>query len=201
MNLSTRQILISVSVLLVLVLGGYYFLFLTIKSKNEKVSSFSQEIDLYSEREALRRTTEKTADELSEKIKKLDSYFIHKDEVVPFIENIENAGGESGVSVSIVSVGVDALSQVGGGSSDNIPLDKSEKLILRLDAKGSWGNVVNFISYLENLPYKISINRVALHKNSSVQPFFSAGEAPIKKSDNPTADWSSTIEMSVLTLK
>ncbi|MFO0718645.1 MAG: hypothetical protein U0522_01280 [Candidatus Paceibacterota bacterium] len=206
MKLSTKQTLILVILLVFFVLGGYYFLFVLIKNKNEKVSLFSQEIDLYLERESMRRTTEKTAEELSEKIQKLESYFLHKDEVVPFIESIEDAGGKSGVDVSIASVGVTGAPQIvesTGVGSGVVDEKKDEMLALRLDVKGSWGNVMNFVSYIENLPYKVSVDRVLFHKNSSVDMFFTAGEkntASIgQKSSIPA--WSATIEMSVLTLK
>lgn len=204
MKLSTKQTLIVVILLVVLVLGGYYFLFALIKSKNEKVSLFSQEIDLYLERESMRRTTEKTAEELSEKIQKLDSYFLHKDEVVPFIESIESAGSKSGVVVNIASVGVIGPQIVEsasvGGSADG---KKDETLELRLDARGSWGNVVNFVSYIENLPYKVSVERAVFHRGSSVSTFFGAGENSAVSAGGKSIapEWSVTIEMSVLTLK
>lgn len=196
MKLSTKQTLLVVLLLLLFVMVGYYFLFDLIKSKNQKVSIFSQEIDLYLERESMRRTTEKTAEELSEKIQKLDSYFLHKDEVVPFIESIENAGGKSGVVVDIVSV--DVTNDPTVNNSDR----KDEMMDLRLSVKGSWGNVINFISYVENLPYKVDVSNVVFRRDSAIAPFFGVGEAASKVGgDSGVPEWSAAIQMGVLTLK
>jgi hypothetical protein len=195
MTLSVKQILILVSVLFLLVLGGYYYIFYIIKNKNEKISTFSQEIELYSQRESLRKATEKTADDLSEKITKLESYFLHKDELVPFIEKIEDSGKRMNVSVSIISVNLDE--SLKGAQAKN-----GERFVLRLNTKGSWSNVVKFVSYLENLPYKIFVSRVSFIKDSALKPFFITEDGPKAVSfENDTAStWSANIEMSVLTL-
>lgn len=207
MNLSTKQTLLIVLFLVLAVLGGYYFLFDMIKAKNKQVSLFYQEIDLYSQRESMRRTTEKTAEELSEKIQKLDSYFLHKDDVVPFIESIEKAGKKSGVEASIVSVGVSGAPEMvesSGTSSGGVVQDKnSEVLALRLDVKGTWSDVLSFVSYIENLPYKVSIGGVVFHRNSSVPLFFNTENNSSAQGleKNNAIVWTATMEMKVLTLK
>ncbi len=201
MIFSTKQTLITVLILVLIAIGGYYFLFDVIKSKNKKASLFSQEIELYSQRHSARLAKEKTAEELKEKIEKLESYFLHKDDIVPFIENIESVGKKSGADVSIVSVGVVGTPQAvqaGGTNQDK----KDEVLSLRLDVRGKWDGVMNFVSYVENLPYKVSLDRVLFYKNSSIPLFFDTQNPSVNESTGSnTSEWTATIEMSVLTLK
>ncbi len=188
MTLSTKQTLILIIILVLIVLGGYYFLFSTIKHTNEKASLFSQEIDLYAQREATLKNTQKMAEELNTQMEKLGSYFLHTNDTVPFIELVEGAGVKTGVNVTIGSISpvVTADSTV-----------KGEMIALRLEARGSWSNIYNFILYMENLPYKVSLEKVNVSRSSSVPFYFAQNGTAV----SAVPEWSATIEMNVLTIK
>jgi hypothetical protein len=191
---------------------GYFFLFTNIRGKNQNASLLSQEIDTYAESRSLREKSDKAVEEQREQIEKVDSYFLHKSEVVPFIEMIEDAGRKSGVQVLISNVGVEgavgiasdgtggAGAGAGSGAGEVATAEKKDQtLTLRLDAKGSWSNVTRFVSYVENLPYKVSIERVDLNRSSSVAQFFATSED--KKSSLGTPSWNVAVDMNVLTLQ
>ncbi|MSR73361.1 hypothetical protein EXS61_02040 [Candidatus Parcubacteria bacterium] len=205
MTLSNKHTSLLAIFILLLALGGYYFLFSVIKSKNENAFLLSQEIDTYAQSESTRTQSDRVVEEQKDKIAEIGLYFLHKNEVVPFIETVENSGRKTGVEVTIVTV------DVGVGEGENA------MLTMRFEARGSWNNVNRFISYIENLPYKVSLSKVDVTRASSVSQFFasagtgagasvgaggSAGDVGKKTATAVVAPvWNVTIEMSVLTLQ
>ncbi len=191
MKFSTKKILILVSVLVLIFLSGYAFLFFGIKWKNEKSFVLSQEIDEYVIRESTLKSNDKTAQDLASQINLLGPYFVKEADVVSFIEIIEDAGKKNDAVVTIGTIGV----VVGGDESV-----KQQTLSLRFDAKGSWSNLRNLISYLENLPYKITFEKVSLNAEFSPVPFFKDPEIEgVEKSDLQT--WGGVFEINVVTHK
>lgn len=190
MTLSNKHILFITIFILLLTLGGYYFLFSIIESKNKNTFLLSQEIDTYAQNESMRRQNNKVTEEEKDKIEKIDTYFVHKNEVVPFIETVEDAGKKTGVVVTIGTVSA----------------TEDSTFTLRLDAHGSWSDVNRFLLYLENLPYKVTLSKVDLNKASSVERFYANVNADgnVKKATpvSPVSPvWNAIIEISVLTLK
>ncbi len=205
MTLSNKHILLLAIFILLFALGGYYFLFSVIESKNENAFLLSQEIDTYAQSESTRTQSDGVVEEQKDKIAEVGLYFLHKNEVVPFIEMVEDSGRKTGVVVTIGTVGVG----LGDGVGENAMLK------MRFEARGSWSNVNRFISYIENLPYKVALSKVDVTSASSVSQFFanagasgsaSAGASDVGKKTATAKTvvapvWNATIEMSVLTLQ
>lgn len=185
MLLTNKQIFILSIVVLLITVGGYYFFFSIIENKNKNISFLSQEIDTYAQNESVRTQSNKVAEEQKDKIEKIDLYLLHKNEVVPFIETVEGAGKKTGAVVKIGTVNV---------GSDSV-------LAIRLEARGSWNNINRFLSYLENLPYKISLSKVDLNRASSVSQFYANSEVGVNKIIAGAPVWNATVEMSVLILQ
>ncbi len=187
MKLSTKQILIVSILLVVATLVGYAFLLMDIKNKNQKASALFAEIDQYAEHQAELRVMDKFAEKLRGDIEKIDSYFVHKDDVVSFIEVLEGAGARVGADVSIGSI---TLEEAPADAPDT-----AEKLFVRVDAKGSWSAVTAFLSSVEHMPYRMFIDRVAVERNAPPAPFFASTEAPATEK----GAWSVVFDMRVLT--
>lgn len=183
----------AVSILVALLfVAGYVMFFVVIKHTNEEVSLLTHEVDIYAAREAMLRDTDKLAGDLKEDIQKLGTYFLTKDDVVSFIETVEQAGVTSGVDLTIGSV--DVIPQV---LTEGQLEDTHETLTLRVDAVGSWSGIFTFLEYIQHMPYNIQINRVSVSKVSSVVPFFGGKEDVGQK----VPQWNSSFEIQVRTIQ
>lgn len=189
MKISIKKSFLISAVVVLFVISGYVTFFLIIKHKNEQVSLFSQEIELYTNRENSIRNADKIAEDFKEDIEKLNSYFLTEDNVVSFIETIEDFGQKSDVEIKIGSVDV---------AQPNSKKSTDSTLTLRVDAKGSWSSVLTFMEYIENTTYSIDLNKVALSSVSSVVPFFGTKDVSISKD---TSQWNASFELSVFTIQ
>lgn len=211
-NLFIQRTLLVMIVIVIVALGGYYVLFHIIKQTNEKTSELAKEIEQYTEQAEVLRSADKVADALQEDIEKINSYFLGKEQVVSFIETVESAGEKSGVTVTISSVGVGGAGGVIVASGQK-PAPKPtaqlattstqsltpETLSLRADVRGSWSGVLQFMSYMENVPYKLSLNRVSVGRVSTVASFFKPSQ--LSTEDEPDGPvWTASFEINVLTL-
>ncbi len=101
---------------------------------------------------------------------KIDGYFVKSDNIVDFLEKIELMGKKSGVALSFDSV--------------DIPQNEKNVLRLRIGTEGNWEDSFYFLSLLENLPYKIELEKSALAKISktvsNVKTFYWRGDFTIR---------------------
>ncbi|OHA87951.1 MAG: hypothetical protein A2653_01840 [Candidatus Zambryskibacteria bacterium RIFCSPHIGHO2_01_FULL_43_25] len=121
-------------------------------------------------------------------LERINDFFITPDGVVYFIELIENLGDGSGISLNISSV-----------TTESDPKNKSdfkEIIRLRLETIGSWQNTYRFLSLLESLPYKGTIEQVNLNINLSGEKLL-FDVAPTKE----PRTWKGYFEVSFLKIK
>jgi len=121
-----------------------------INIKSNYVESIKKDIWINEEKTKKLEVVKRLIEEMKEDLDTLDSYFTNEDEVVLFIEDIENMGAKSGVSLSLRSVNVD---KENGGS-----------LYVSLIASGSWESVYHFLNLLELFPANIHIDKVSFTK-------------------------------------
>lgn len=76
--------------------------------------------------------------------------FVGKDNLVLFIEDLEKAGRENGINVSVESA-----------SFSVNPNDPGPAF--RLDAKGSFSALFRYLLFLENLPYELAFEEIHLN--------------------------------------
>lgn len=93
------------------------------------------------------------------KIDRLNLYFITKETIPNFIEELELAAGQAGVSFKLSSL----LPVV-----DDKQPGKPHYLKLSLETRGAFANVFRFTTILERLPYQVRFNKVALTKLEEV---------------------------------
>jgi len=94
---------------------------------------------------------------------KLDSHFVADDEIINFIETIEDLGEDSGAEIEVTSVGV-------GNKSVKKADQASISEFLNLDFKieGSFAQIFHFLSMLEKLPFRIDVARVNFRINFDI---------------------------------
>jgi Tfp pilus assembly protein PilO len=148
-----KKMFITTLVLNAIALAAYGFLFFSIKDKNETVSSILSGADKDIQQDEFLRMAKFSLMDNRENIEKLDSYFVPRDGVPDFIEFIEQLGRDSGISLSIGVVAVEPDTR----NKD----DFKELLRLRTEGLGQWQNLFTFLSMIENLPFRVQIDRVS----------------------------------------
>lgn len=179
----TKKLLILCIVLNLVVWTAYGVIFWQIKSQNEKISLLVNEAELDTKKEEDLRLTKASLNENKDSISRIDSYFIPKDGVVDFINSLESLGKQSGTSLVIGSVSVE--------SETKIKENFKEVLRLKVQAIGSWKNVMHFLSILENLPYQVDLQQADFKLSVSAEGS-SGGGVP---------QWEGDFEFTLLKLK
>ena len=138
----------------------YMFLFISTKRKIREAAVLDrlvekEEISKYESGRLIQETTT-----LADKSDILDSFFIDPNTVVIFLESLEELGRKTGVSVSIISVKEGEAEKKSDLLSGTIA-----PLSVKLTADGSFKNVYNFLTLLENAPYEIVFDRIQLLKD------------------------------------
>lgn len=182
----TKQILLTIIVLVIAVSIAYAMLFLNIKEKNNNISALSNEIDIVLQKEIKLRSVKHLINDTEQDRVKLDSHFVTDDEVVNFIEKIENLGTDSGTKVEVISVYVDDVNkEVTNQAAIN------ELLYLDFKTEGSFAQMFHFLSMLEKLPFKIDIPQVNFEKTLD-------GTGKVNKS---LGSWKGLFSITVVKLK
>ncbi|HEU0080816.1 MAG TPA: hypothetical protein VFQ72_02215 [Candidatus Paceibacterota bacterium] len=104
-------------------------------------------------------------------IRSVDARFLSKDDIPGFISLVESQGAAAGVKADVGSIDLDEKGD----------LSELKTLRLRLTAKGAWKDCVAYAAALEDLPYAVQVDALALSK--------AAGAAGV---------WNMTVEMTAL---
>ena len=156
MKLSKTQTKTVVTTLLALVfVCAYGFLFVVIKTKNNQISILQNQVDVEIRKDQRLYSVKQLMTDLHEGFDKIDTYFVSNDGVVGFLENLESFGAMSGVYVGVNSVSVD------GHIDDGLPY---ESLRVEFVARGEWRSVIQLISLLETTPFGITVERMQLER-------------------------------------
>jgi len=92
----------------------------------------------------------KTASSIKDESEKINTFFIKKDEIVDFLNDIEKISNVSNASISVKSLGEKELSE------------DQHILNVQIHIQGSYSNVYRTMQLLENLPYYTEIQSVKL---------------------------------------
>jgi hypothetical protein len=181
----TKKTTIFMAILVVVIAVVYIVFFISIKNKNESVSLVINEVDIAIEKEVKLKSVKSLIEDIEDEREKLDIYFVDDEEVIDFIENIEDLAGDTGVGVEVMSVDI-------SDDRNNTPQQNSisELLLLSLKVEGSWDDLFQFILLVEGLPFKIDISKV------NIEAIYSSGE---KKESS--GNWKGLLSLGVLKLK
>lgn len=142
---------------LLLNIGAYVllgFLFMQIKSANERTSTLLNQVASQSKEEDTLKALKAFVQETAPLHTKLDTYFVSPEGVADFIDLLESIGRKVGVAVTILSV-----EKIVTAQSTEV-----EVLSLRLSGSGSWEDVVRFLGILEFLPYQTTIGQLVFSR-------------------------------------
>lgn len=183
---SLKKILVFLSLIMITLFVGHYFLYRDIKLKNEHISILSAELESQSERQGYLIATERVIESIKEDIELIDKSIIASNEDVDFIEDLEAIARRNGLTIKIDSLVIE----------DAKELDAAGITTLKVRAKttGPWVGTYTFLSEVESLPFKIKVNKFAIlntGEGASVE-----GATPVLKNE-----WQSTFEILILKYK
>lgn len=150
---NTKTLSIFCTVILVILGGLLVFLIYDIQSKNRETSELLHKIEESSENELLYQSVRSIQNSAEEELAALEDIIVSSSELVSLIEEVEQIGRESGLTMDIVSV--DEVKVVEG---------EPQKVRITFDARGSWTQTFSALSIVENIPRKIMIEEVKLNK-------------------------------------
>lgn len=156
----------------VLACASFWFLLRNI-NENKKLSD---EAEIAWQTESTRRydlnSLERSLKDINKEVLMLDSHFIHTDDVVSFLNQVEYIGSLVGVKATIESVNSRE------GNTGTV-------LVLGVKTLGSFPATYKFLTLLENSPYEVKISEVSLNRQESFNLLIS----------NPLWNGSFTIEL------
>jgi Tfp pilus assembly protein PilO len=181
-----KKILTTGLVLNIVVWGLYSVVFWQIRAQTQNVSVLSSEAENETKKDETLRIIKTSLSESGNDILLLDSYFVSQEEVDDFIGSMETLGKDMGVNLSVGSVAVEP---------DKGKDDFKEFLRLKVGINGPWANVIDFLSALENLPYKVRLDQVSVSLGSD------AGQSSSAGTKGSPSRWQAEFEFVALKLK
>jgi len=148
-NKKTKIIFAVVLALNFILAGLYVYAFYEAKEKNKKVAIASRELEKQLNKEGDIGLVAKTVKETEIQRSKIDTYFIMRDDIVDFTQKVESLGGTSNTELAITGLNT-----------------QGNTLSFELESKGSFVDIVHLISLIENLPFKLDINKSYINKVS-----------------------------------
>ncbi len=151
-NQKIKIILVSVIVLNLILIGFYFFVFSAIKKKSEGTSSAYISLNEYLSKEGKINILKSAIKKTTTDRVNLEKYFINIDDIPVFTKKIESLSSVAGVD----SIVINSLSK-----KDNV-------LLLNFEAKGKFENIIYLEQLVENLPFRVNVNKLYVSKIANV---------------------------------
>lgn len=154
-SFSTFLLLLFSGVSIFLVAGAYGFLYFKILSYQRDLAELQTEVANSFAEERQNKSLGALVRETAEERALIDRHLVSPEGVVAFIEEVENLGRKSGVTLEVR--GVDVVAETSGGSV-------IENLLLTLSGGGSYERAARFASLVENIPYVSRVTKFSLER-------------------------------------
>lgn len=151
------------------------------------ITELAQEELIESRKEASISLIQKTLEDSAEDREKINSYLVTEDTVVDFIQVVESLGRDAGVGLDVNLVSFEEVSVGEDPKAEKV----ETKLLIQMVSNGNWQNTFQFIALLENLPYKISFQKLGLILQ----------EIQIEGEEGTIREWRGDYEIHVVTNK
>ena len=135
---------------------GYFLFFKIILHESSQADKSSSVIALNNEKKSLEKKKEGIFKSKVEDRAFITKIILPQDEIVGFIEKVENISNDTKAEVSI--------SSIGNNMSANSKVGDMGYMTAHIEAKGSWQSIMQTLSLVENMPYSISINNIRLER-------------------------------------
>jgi len=121
-------------------IGVYVYSFYELKAKSEDASIVSGELYEYLSKEGTINILKTSVKNTKEDRKKIDTYFVARDDIPDFARKIEALGEMSGTDLEITGL-----------------RKQGDVLFFDLSSDGGFQNTLQLISLIESLPFKVEI--------------------------------------------
>lgn len=143
--------LFAIAIILVMAaISVYGMAILKIRKNVSETANLGSSIAAESQKEASIESIKNILRNTAAEREKVGAYFVSSDNIVDFLEKIELLGEKSGVNLSFDSV--------------DIPPDEKSILRVRIGTEGKWEDTFYFLSLIENLPFKIELEKSSVIK-------------------------------------
>lgn len=151
-------ILIFLIITFCILVGLYVWLVLKIQNTLASVEGFYSDIALSQTKDTSLQNLNRNSRTIIKEDAEIQSLFVQDQSAPDFIQSIETMMQDLKIDGAIKSVSNEQEPEL-------TPLSKDE-LEVSIEADSSYSNLLNFVSLLENLPYKSYVTSVSLQKNT-----------------------------------
>lgn len=152
---NSLKIFITLFIITVVIAGVFAYLLYILDDAEIMISELGNNIRNEKAKESALESVRKVLNGSNSDSVNLNSYFVDKNNVVSFVKEIENLGKKAGIKLDIVSLNSFIIKDSNGNASDRV--------FMKIEVVGYWDNVYSMISYIESLPYKLSLNRISFN--------------------------------------
>ena len=131
----------------VLALGSSLYFFYIIKTKNIHIEEISTEVDKETQKQDERAQLKRTIDATNADSEKLSTHFVDSKDAVSFLETLEGYGKKVGVTFKLGSADIET---------------KAKIMKVSFKATGDFEKVYQLLLLLENTPYQLSYDSIAI---------------------------------------
>ena len=139
--------LVILVIMLFVCIGAYIGMTVIIKQDTEKVQLLESELLTRAQQKQWSASLQTLIDDSQEDRIKLNSYILSDDSVVGFVSDIEGIASTTNVVLEINSLGIAQVTSLA-----KVAEERFETLQMQIQIRGSWRNIIHFITLLENLP-------------------------------------------------
>ena len=181
-NNNTNIILIISTLLVLIFIGSFVFLFNIIRNKNKHTSVVIATLDTKIKEKENIGVLDTKIKELKEIEDKINGFVVDTSKIDSFVEYLENLGFENDFQMVVRSV--------------DVPKNEKNKINVGVNMIGDFENVIKGLALLENSPYNLVINNISLNKE-----VITKSNVVIENQDPETSNkikWNANISFSVL---
>jgi Tfp pilus assembly protein PilO len=153
MNKNKSTLIFYLSILTALLtVGVFIFFFRIIKNKNEHTSAVLTVLENKIIKKENINTLEKKVAELEATRQAIEGYFVNSNNIDSFINYLEKLGTSARTQLEV----------------ENVEISTVEKntVLVKLSVKGTFTDVMQTVTLIENIPYQIHFTSVYLSKNT-----------------------------------
>ena len=190
MYINHRHYILLVLALVTVVLSalGYTVLYRAIVSQSVRAHEAMKEIASVDEKQKHAEDAASIYTKTSETRTRIANLAVSQEKIVDFITSVEKLGDDAGVQLELSSI-----------TNEPFAAGKTTGYIKgRVDARGSWTNIMKALILIEHLPHSVSLSNVRLVQ-TSVTP---SEELPVKFPQSSASKvWNLTLDIKALTTK
>jgi len=176
-----KNLYIYISLLVLIPVAIYWGALIMLRTERSEAERLETMRIIDSDNESLRSTLRHEYEDTENHRRRLDDHFVRKDDIVDFVNGLEELGALAGVEANISSLGESWQDERGG------------TLQLSLHVIGEFTELYNYILLLEQVPQKLVIGDISLSARG-------AGPTPatIKAITNTDVIWTAEVRATVI---